>query len=215
MTSRPNGHSEHFELSAHEPGFFDKSVGIRLLIGCLFTLMLFFYLHFREVRVESLEPGTRAPRYIVAQVDFAFLDEEATIILRQEAVRDIGHVYQIDETGIRERRAVFENFLRQDKSWRERLPHATFEEIYGGLDLLENVLLLIRFTDPRTLKKMEEADISTNNYLIFTPPSLKEEVVLPSQIWSYIQNQAFRGKDVPVDTVLFIMDWYRTKTWEL
>lgn len=215
MTSRPNGHTEHLELAAHEPGFFDRSLGIRLLIGCIFTLMLFFYLHFREVRVEVLELGSIAPRYIVAQVDFAFLDEEATIILRQEAVRDIGQVYQIDEASIRERRASFENFLRHDKGWRERLPHATFEEIYGGLDLLENVLLLIRFTDPRTFKKMEETDISTINYLIFTPSGFKEDLILPSQIWSYIQNQAYKGQDLPADAIQFIVEWFRTKFWEL
>lgn len=215
MTSRPVGHSEHLEFAAHEPGFFDKSIGIRVLIGVVFTTALFFYLHFREVRVEVMEVGSVAPHYMVAQVDFAYYDEEATIIHRQEAVRDIGKVYQIDEGSIRTRRADLETFLRQSKEWRERLPDVTFEEIYRGLDLLENEQLIIRFTDPRTLKKMEEADINTSNYLIFAPPSLSEEVALPSQIWSYMQNQAFKGQDVPVKTAAFIVEWLKTKTWKL
>lgn len=215
MASRLTGYSERLELAAHEPGFFDKSFGIKLLIGLIFAVLLFFYLHFREVRVETLELGSIAPRYMVAQIDFAYYDEEATIILRQEAVRDIGAIYQIDPSGIRARRSEFEESLRQDKHWRERLPTATFEEIYRGLDLLENALTAIRFTDPRTLKKMEEADISTESYLIYTPADLREEVHLPSQIWAYMQNMAFKGQDVPTATATFIVDSMRSKSWQL
>lgn len=215
MINRPIGHSDELLLASQEPGFFDKSLSIRLLIGCIFVLALFSYLHFREVRVEMLEVGSIAPRYIVAQIDFSFYDDESTIILRQEAVRDIGAVYQLNEAGIRQRRTDFEAFLRQDKSWREKLPQVTFEEIYHGMDLLENTLFSIRFTDPRTLRKMEEADLPTASYLIYTPSDLSEEVRLPSQIWSYIQNQAFRGKDLAPATVVFIVDFFRNKNWKL
>lgn len=214
MTSRPSGHPDHLELAATEPGFFDKSLGIRILIALIFTAILFFYLHFREVRVETLEVGTTAPRYVVAQVDFAFADEEATIILRQEAVRDIGMIYQIDEAVIRQRRADVETLLRKDKEWRERLPHATFEEIYRGLDLIENALLTLRFTDPRTIKKMEEADISTSQYIAYTPPDLNEETALPPAVWAYLENSVFKDQDVPAGTAAFIIDVLGGTKWK-
>ncbi len=67
-------------------------------------------LHFREIHVDVLEFNSVAPGYVVAQVDFDFLDEESTIIIRQEAVRDIGKIYQISHKEIRQRRIEFENF---------------------------------------------------------------------------------------------------------
>ena len=102
-----------------EQGFFDKSLGIRLFIGLIFTLSLFSILHFREVRVEVLELNSTAPSYIVAQTDIEFFDEEATIILKQEAVRDIGKIYQISDKEIRLLRTEFEDFLVKDDKWRQ------------------------------------------------------------------------------------------------
>src|SRR5690349_20761030 len=70
---------------SREQGYFDKSVGIRIGIGLLFMISLFFILHFREERVEVLELNSTAPGYVVAQVDFEFNDDEATLIKKQEA----------------------------------------------------------------------------------------------------------------------------------
>ena len=56
-----------------EQGFFDKSPLLRIAIILFFAASLFFFLHNREVRVEILELGTDADRYVVAQVDFEFL----------------------------------------------------------------------------------------------------------------------------------------------
>ena len=67
--------------AAKEQGFFDKNTALRVLLGLLFTGALFFFLHFREVRVEMLELGSTAPRYVVAQVDFSFLDDEAQFFM--------------------------------------------------------------------------------------------------------------------------------------
>ena len=75
--------------------YFDKSLTIRLLIGALFTIFLFFFLHFRGTYVDNLELGTKAKRYVVAQVDFAFPDDEATIILRQQAAHEIRTIWKL------------------------------------------------------------------------------------------------------------------------
>ena len=94
-------------------------------------------LHFREVRVEVLELNSIAPGYVVAQVDFDFFDDEATIILRQEAIRDVGKIYQISEKEVRQRRIEFENFLIYNQDWRKSASDTTFEEMYKGVDSLE------------------------------------------------------------------------------
>ncbi|MFZ4673384.1 MAG: hydrolase, partial [Chlamydiia bacterium] len=86
-------------------GLKENRRGLRLIIASVFFLILFAFIHFREVRVEALEIEAKASSYIVAQVDFSFPDEEATLILRQEALSDISSVYQIDPKSIKEARS--------------------------------------------------------------------------------------------------------------
>lgn len=195
--------------------FWEKSLSIRYAIVSFFILILFFYLHFREVRVETLELGNIAPKYVVAQVDFSYYDDEATIILRQEAGRDIGDIYELTPSNVHQQRAEFEKFLRKDISWRETLPTATFEEIYRGIDVLEEALLMIRLTDPRTLKKMEEADLHTVGYFAVSPTDLEGENPLPHTIWNYLEQQGLLGHDLSPPTIAFLINAFRDRPWNL
>ena len=157
MSDRSSEFKNYNELKfSKEQGFFDKSVGIRWLIGFVFALVLFLTLHFREVRVEVLELGSTAPGYIVAQVDIDFLDEKATTIIKQDAVRDIGKIYMISDKDIQDRRNEFDNAIMSDEANRKYTKESSFEDIYKSVDLFEKVLGLARFTDPRTLRVMRE-----------------------------------------------------------
>lgn len=198
---------------SREQGFFDKSKGIRVLIGLLFIASLFAVLHFREVRVEVLEFNSIAPSYVVAQVDFDFLDEEATIIIKQEAVRDLGKIYQISNKEVRQRRIEFENFLIYNQDWRKYATGSTFEEMYHGADALEKVLLQIRFTDPRTLQKINELKLPSSHYLVYTPADLAEGVIFPAQIWDSIGQIAFPDEKLNTGTISFLIGYFQTKNW--
>lgn len=200
---------------SREQGFFDRSLGIRLLIGLLFTAALFIVLHFREVRVEVLELNSIAPGYVVAQVDFDFLDEEATAILKQEVVRDIGKIYQVQDSEIRQRHMEFENFLIYNQEWRKYTDSSTFELMFNGADALEKALLQIRFSDPRTIQKMREIKIPTNGYLIYTPPAESEEINLPQQIWSYLADKALPSSTYNDLTRNFIISYFKSRPWTI
>lgn len=194
-----------------EQGFFDKSREVRYLIGLGFTLCLFLFLHFREVRVEILELNTVAPKYVVAQIDFSFFDEQATYLMRREAVRDIGKIFLIDENNVRQLRSDFEKNLLGDQKWREEIPDITFDELYRGIDLLEKTLIGVRFTDPRTEKKFEEVGLQTENYFIFTPVSIEEPIPLPLLIWASIKARAFEGATIQPGAITFIIDYFNDK----
>ena len=200
---------------SREQGFFDKSIGIRILIGILFAISLFLVLHFREVRVEVLELNSIAPSYIVAQIDFDFLDDEATILMKREATRDVGRIYKIAERIIRTRRLEFENFLIYNQDWRKYAAKSTFEEMYKGLDLLEKILQNVRFTDPRTLQKIKDYELPYNNYLIYTPADVSEEVMFPTQIWDAISQSAFSDNAVQPEAAAFLIDYFQTKPWSI
>jgi cyclic-di-AMP phosphodiesterase PgpH len=214
MDDRSSESTNSTELKfSREQGFFDKSRGIRILIGILFGLALFCLLHFREVRVEVLELNSVAPGYVVAQIDFDFLDDEATIILKQEAIRDIGKIYQISEKDIRQRRIEFENFLIYNQDWRKYAKDSTFDEMYRGVDELDKILLQIRLTDPRTLQKMDELHLPHLNYLVYTPADIDEQIMLPAQVWNAVELLAFPKESFRGGTASAIIGYFQSKSW--
>lgn len=216
MNDRSSELENYNELKfSREQGFFEKSVVIRSLIALLFIICFFAFLHFREIRVEIFELNSIASSYIVAQVDFNFFDEEATLLLRQEAVRDIGKIYAISDKSIRQRRIEFENFLIYNQDWRKYAENATFEEMYNGVDMLEKTLIQLRFTDPRTLQKIKEIGLTTEQYLIYTPADLSEGVIFPSQIWNYIKETAFPGHLISPAASNFIISYFQNKSWTI
>lgn len=198
---------------SREQGFFDRSLLITFLIGLLFASGLFLILHVRELRLDVLELNSIAPGYIVAQHEADFFDEEATLILKQEAVRDIGKVYQISDAEIRQRKLEFENFLLYNLEWGPTF--VTFEEVYRDLDLVEKVLLQLRFTDPRTLQRMKELGFPVQYYQIFTPSSLTESIRLPKQIWIFAFETAFPHAAIEDSIENIVMAFLESKSWKI
>lgn len=199
---------------AREQSFFDRNIGVRWGIAIFFAIVLFLVLHFREIIVEVLEINTIAPRYIVSQVDFDFYDEEATIILKQEAVRDIGKIYKLDEKEVQQRRIECENFLIYNEEWRKFVESGTFESMYNAVELLERSLMGLRFTDPRTLQKLREVGMPTETYQVYTPASLTEGTTLPIHIWETLAKNTFSSQPViGQDAIDFIVGWFQSKQW--
>lgn len=198
-----------------EQGFFDKSKAIRYLILGVFASTLFLFLHFREVQVEMMELNTIAPGYIVSQVDFDFPDEEATLILKQEAVRDIGKIYQISQKDIRQKRIEFENFLLYNQAWHEQAENGTFNQLYHGIEIIEKVLMGMRFTDSRTLEKMKEANLPTEGYEVYTPNTLLDQVILPSFIWEQIQEKDLEPAVHNPLIAAIIIEFFKPGHWHI
>jgi putative nucleotidyltransferase with HDIG domain len=206
--------SEELKFS-REQGFFDKSPAVRWTIIVLFGLGLFAFLHYREVRIEMLELGRLAPRYIVAEVDFSFPDEEATTILKQEALLDVGKIFAIDPDDVRKRRLDFENILIYDQEWRKTVKQSTFDEMYRAIERLEQTLLEIRFSDLRTIEKMNQLNFSTKNYHELAPFDPSQGVFFPEKVWDFIRVQAFGHQLFNPNTIDFVIDYLKNKIWAL
>lgn len=200
---------------SREQGFLDSSLSIRWVIGIFFALSLFLLLHFREIHVEILEVNSIAPAYVVAQADFDFYDEEATIILKQESVRDVGKIYQIDEKEIRQRRIEFEHFLVYNSDWRNEVSEAAIEQVYTGIDLVEKILVDVRFSDPRTLQKLRDIGIPSANYLVYSPADISEGLTLPPYLWLAMEEMATSHVVASKETIDFIVSWFQSKHWHL
>src|SRR5277367_6430317 len=98
MQDRMNEESRSFSVSRLQRWFGGTQIIRRVILILSFLITLAAFFHFREEPIESVEIGTLAPRYVIAQIDFDFPDAEATQVLKQEAVKDIGSVYAIKES---------------------------------------------------------------------------------------------------------------------
>ncbi len=198
-----------------EQGFFDKSKIIRYLVVCIFALTLFAYLHFREVQVDVPELNSIAPNYTVSQVDFNFPDDEATVIMRQDALRDIGKIYHISQKDIHQKRIDFENFLLYNQAWHEQAEGGTFQELYQASETMEKALAQLRLTDARTLDRMKELGFPIQNYQIYTPNTLFEQVLLPAYIWDEIKKKYFPTTNYDSLVTALIIEFFKHSHWHI
>ncbi len=200
---------------SREQGFFDKSRSVRWAILLFFGSCLFMFLHLREVYVEMAELGKIAPHYVVAEADFSYPDEEATTILKQEALLDIGKIYGVDPDDVRKRRLDFENILIYDQQWRKTVRQSTFDEMYRAIERIEQVLIEIRFSDARTIEKMKELGLPTKQYHELAPFDPAQGAFFPEKVWDFIKQSAFGHQLFNPATIDFVIDFLKNKIWNL
>ncbi len=178
-------------------------------------LILTAFMHFREVRIEVLELGSVANRYLIAQVDFEFPDEEATAIFKQQSVRDIGTIYRLDEKQVLKERQSLEEMLVDNQLWRKELPKVTFEELHYGANQLKDTLLHSRFTDERTLNKIKKFDLPTDNFFVLSVEQLQGPVTFSSPFWEHVAEESFEGGYVSKEAAQFLVHYFKDKQWTL
>ncbi len=189
----------------------DQDLGKRLLVGLIMLFCLAGFLHFREIRIETLEPGSIAKNYVVAQIDFEFVDYDSTAVLKQEALKDIGSIYQVDEKEIKDRRVHFENYLIYHQNWRDQAEDSTFEEINAIADKVEDHFFTARFTDLRTLKKMQELHVNAEEYFL-VPPHKGMASILPIEFWQTILAD-LKNKSYPEKSAQFVVNYFEKFQW--
>ena len=189
--------------------------GKRLALATIFFLALAAFLHFREVRLEPLELNTISERYIIGQVDFAFPDEEATHVLKQQSVKDVGAIYRLSSKQLRQLRFDFESFLLTRGDWRERLKDTTFDQLYSGADRLEEMMEKARFASGRTLQKMRDYKLPTNYAYVFIPEDSQIPVKLPKGFWLEMQAKVFKDSGLPKEASTFILEAFENQSYSL
>ncbi len=217
MSTNTPGEKGSSILLARERGFFDKSASIRVFILLIFSIFLFVFLHFREVTVETLELNSVSKNYVVSQIDFEFMDEEATILLKQRAIKDVDKIYRLDPDQLIKVRDTLEQDLLVNYQWRQETQDASLDQMMTALDLLENRLSLARFTNNQTIQKVHEADLPAQNYYQYLPdsnPSI-QTLEIPSDIWAQIEFQTFANSAVNEPVVDYVVRIFSSYSWQL
>jgi len=213
MQDAPSSLNERF--AACRRWLAENDRGWRLLVGvvCVFCLALF--LHFREVRLEVLELNTSANRYVVAQTDFQFSDYENTLFLKQQAMQNVGYIYQMNSRQILDERYELENTLIHTKEWRQAAPGCSFEEMYKAIDALEALLLEARFTDARTIQLAKSCSQSHVSYYEFIPESSSSYHFLPNDFWEHALDQIAKRDSFHPEALDYVINVFRMQRWEL
>jgi len=183
----------------------------RVILALSFLIILTCFLHFREMRLEVLEIGTRAPRYVISQTDFRFLDEEATQILRQEAVKDLGALFKVDEGQIHTYRKGIESALIESQQWRADLPKSTFEQLYALLDRVEEFLMQARFTDERTVYNMDSLHVAVAPFF----PLQSMEMPLPRSLWEELLGLLRADEKYSSEAIDYLVAAFASHAWLL
>lgn len=202
--------------------YFDQSYLIKWLIWALFGIFLFLFLHFREVYVESFELGSIAKKYVVAQVDFVFPDEESTIILKQEAGREINTIYRINEDQIYKELTEFQKYITQDpkgsEAWDKLSKEGSFKNLSTALNYLSTALLESRFTDIRTIERIKKLPqnklpLPLSDFFVFLPQQDKLKGKLIPLFWSNVRERFFEKDDLPFPVVSFVFSYFEKINW--
>lgn len=201
---------------------FDKSLFVRIAIWGLFGFALFLFLHFREIYVESFELGSFARKYVVAQVDFVFPDEESTIILKQEASREIGTIYRIEEEDVYREVTEFQKYITQNPEgieiWNSLSKENNFKNLAMALSLTSTALLDSRFTDVRTITRIEklprnDLSISLNQFFVFLPSNQSMVGKLPPAYWNTLKERALTAEGANPKLVNVILSYFEEYAW--
>lgn len=192
----------------------ERQRGLRFLVGFVFTLVLAGFLHFREVRVDVLELDASAKGYVVAQIDFSFPDSEATYVLKQEAMKDIGNIYCLRESELKKVRHRFEMNLINNPQWRKE-QDATFEEMYNALDAVVDTLKSANITDSRTNSKREELKLSQNNFYTSSGLQADEPMILDQGFWRQVERNVVDNYRYSKKTVDYITKFFEQHPWRL
>lgn len=216
MLDRSNAQVNDSELRfSGEQGFFDRSPTVRFAIWLAFALSLFLFLHFREVRFEVLELGSIQPRYVVAQVDFEFVDREATQIAKQESIRSLGRIFRVVESEVNAMRGEFESALVTSDAERIKLADLSVEELYSVFDSAQKALASARFADPITVRRMTEVGMSLAHFQIYTPSQTSEPMQLSRIVWNRLMREVVLKKEFTPGALAFVFSLFEARKWTL
>lgn len=191
----------------------EDNLGKRVLVGFCILIALFAFIHFRDVKIEVPEIGSTAKKYVVAQVDFDFPDEEGSMILRQESSKDIEAIYRVSLQAIESRWLEFEDFLVTDQAWRNLFPSNNFEQIHRASVYIKEVLTEVRLTDRRTLSRLEAQDIDTKYYFLLPSSFNGTSVRFSSHFWLDIQEMITANHRHESAVIAYALNFFQVSRW--
>jgi len=157
-----------------------------LVFVLIFCLTAFF--HFREKRFLVFELNSVAPKDIIAIQDFTYLDKKQMVVLRQEALVDLGKIYKIKDSDLRSVENDVLRRLSNHPNWRDTYK-ATYNEMKYLVRHIAKEIKIWHFAGRRTYRKREEIDLSVRRYSIVENVISKKSLNLPNDFWIKLEHE--------------------------
>lgn len=183
-----------------------------LIFVLIFSFSLFF--HFKETRFFLFELNHAAPKDIVAIEDFSYLNKKQMILLRQEAMVDIGKIWKIKESYLEDIEKKILRTLSNHPSWRNSYS-ATYREMRHITNVIKDKMESWHFTDRRTYRKREEINISVDKYSILDSQASKKPSSLPNNFWGKLQGEVLLKNKAFDKEVKFLIGMYANYKYQL
>ncbi|MBN2479400.1 MAG: HDIG domain-containing protein [Parachlamydiales bacterium] len=193
----------------------ENNLGWRFLVGFVFLIALAIFLHFKEFRVDVLDLHTKAPKYVVSQIDFNYPDDEKTILLKQKRLSDLGEIFKIDTNQIKQIRLNFEKFIINNGTWKN-FENISYEKINDLTDQFENILIRSRFVDSSTMRKMKLLKINVKNFISLDTSLEEDNFSLPNGYF-LIFSKRFSNltNDKSQEVINYIVDFFKSYDFQL
>lgn len=156
-----------------------------LLFILTFSLALFF--HFREKHILVYELNSVAPKDIIAIKDFTYLDKKQMVVLKQEALIDLGKIYRIKDSEIKAAEQDLLTKLTNHPSWRDTYS-VTYNEMKHLVREIVADLETWHFTNRRTYVKREEIDLPVHDYSVIENINSRKAISLPNEFWTKLER---------------------------
>ncbi len=115
----------------------------KIFVGVIALLFLFLFLQIRDTKIDIPQLNSTANKYVISALDFDFYDEEENLLIKQNAIQDIGNVYQIDFDKMKNNLKGKENKIFNN----DKTSHAS--------SAIEEILKEIKFSDENTIRKLQ------------------------------------------------------------
>lgn len=174
----------------------------------LLIISLSAFFHFRDRQFLVYELNSTAPKDIIAIQDFSYLDKKQMILLRQEALVDLGKIWRIQERDLKNVEEKFLRLLSNHPSWRKNFS-ATYNEMKSLSDQVVKQLAKWRFTDRRTIQKRIELGLSIKTYSKVDNVVPKKSITLPNEFWQKLEGKVVSNNKAFAKEIEYIVGVYR------
>ena len=177
-----------------------------LFFVLIFALAGFF--QFRERSFFVFELNSVAPKDIVAIEDFSYLDKKQMTVLKQEALVDLGKIWRIKESDLKNVETDFLRQLSNHPAWRNTYP-VTYNEMTQISKHLIKKIENWHFTDRRTYKKREEIGLPVLYYSIIEDAVVKKPLTLPNEFWRKLEREMSAKNSQYVKEISYVVGFFR------
>ncbi len=154
------------------------------------------------------EINSVASKDIIAVQDFSYLDKKQMLLLRQEALVDLGRIWLIQEKDLEGIEEKFLRLLSNHPNWRKTYP-VTYNEMRSLSKQIVEQLRRWHFADRRTIQKRVELGLSIKNYSRLENVVPKKSITLPNEFWQKLEGKIVSRNKAFAKEIQYIVGIYR------